>query len=80
MSSLEASIVGSVLIYTIVLAGKLPRFIGDAGTEVVVVASPFKAASRPEIYLERHGHPGILVSTKAERWPTKVSAEVDNEI
>ena len=41
LSCLEASIVlGSVLIYMIVLAGKLSRFIGDAGAEVVVVASP----------------------------------------
>ena len=39
LSNLEASAVGSVLIYPIVLTGKLPRFISDAGVEVVVVAS-----------------------------------------
>ena len=81
LSRLEASIVGSVLIYMIVLTGKLPRFIGDAGAGVVVVASPppLKQFCVLNI-LERHGHQGSFVRAKAERWPAKVSAEVDNKI
>ena len=34
LSNLEVSAVGSVLIYTIVLTGKLPRLIGDACVEL----------------------------------------------
>ena len=81
LSNLEASAVGSVLIYTIILTGKLLRCIGDACVGLCGrCLPPCQTVSHPEIYLERHGHPGILVSTKAERWPAKVSAEVDNEI
>ena len=40
LSNFEASAVGSVLIYMIVLTGKLPRFIGDARVEAVAIAFP----------------------------------------